>query len=267
MPAGLVLLSACAETIVESASINFYLGSKLLASHSVQQMQLDLDAHTIEIDDVEYKKRKRYQAFLFDDVLQHIFGDSYAPEDWNSISFVALDGYNAVIDRQFFGEGDAYLVFKDHDFPDWEAIPNHGDETAAPFYLIWTKEEKIPQNGYSWPWSISDIALINLANEYAETTPDSSAVSPDIFSGYTLYMRRCNSCHSLGGQGGLIGPDLNAPMNILDYRSEEMVRAFITESSKFRRGRMPDFKDLSEEQVDQLIAYLTYLKEEKNASG
>ena len=169
--------------------------------------------------------------------------------------------------RIFFGQGDAFLVFQDNDFPEWESIPNHGDETAAPYYLIWTNEDKIPKKGYSWPWAISEIALVNLAEEYTHATPDSSVQNATVFAGYKLYMRRCNSCHSLGGQGGYIGPDLNEPMNILQYRSEEMVRQFIQEPSKFRRGRMPDFKDLSATELDEIMDYLKYLKEKKVESS
>ena len=248
-------------------NIDFYFGSDLIGSYSAHDLGDKLKVHEIEINDVEYHKTKQYKAFLFDEVVSHVFTNAKTSSEWNSVSFVALDGYNAVIDRAFFGDKDSYLVFSDQEYPSWEAIPNHGEETAAPYYLIWTKAQKIPQNGYSWPWGIAEIALVDMAEEYTHATPDSSNASVEVYTGYKLYMSRCNSCHSLGGQGGYIGPDLNEPMNILEYRSEDMVRAFIQESSKFRRGRMPDFKDLEEKEVDNLIAYLHYLKNEKNSSG
>lgn len=260
----LVFLFACKEKQSEAdlKDIDFYLGSESVA---LTGDAITLDVHDLEIYDVEYHKDKSYQAFLFDDVLKAVFGQEVSSDRWNSVSFVALDGYNAVIDKDFFGQGDAFLIFHDKEYPEWEAIPDHGNETAAPYYLVWTEKEKIPQNGYSWPWGISEIALVNMAEEYTHATPDSGNVSTEVFAGYKLFMRRCNSCHSLGGQGGYIGPDLNEPMNILEYRTEEMVRMFITEPSSFRRGRMPDFKDLTSTEVDQLIGYLTYLKDEKNA--
>ena len=257
-------VSPTSNETTDLPSIEFLLGDETVSEVTVPILLSDLKSHDLEIYDVEYKKNKKYKAFLFNEVLDHLYGSDYGHQNWTSISFTAIDGYNAVIDLNFFHEPDAYLVYEDLEHPEWEKIPNHGDDTVAPFYLIWTKENKIPQNGYSWPWSITDIALVNTHEAFANASPDKEAVSDGVYFGYTLYMSRCNSCHAIEGQGGLIGPDLNFPMNILEYRQEDMVRSFIKEPSKYRRGRMPDFKDLSDEELDYLIEYLHYLKDEKN---
>lgn len=253
----ILFLFACEEG--PSPSIEFYLGESLIVSMDVSEMKERWETHKVGLYDVEYRKNKDFRAFIFNDILESIYGDDLQSADWTSISFTALDGYNAVMDLHKFDSPSSYLVFEDEGYENWEPLPDHGTETAGPFYLVWKEQEQVPKNGFSWPWGIKEIALVKLSEEYTFATPD-SLQSSLVLNGYTKYMSRCNSCHALNGQGGQIGPDLNDPMNILDYRSEEMVRAFITEPSRFRKGRMPDFKDLTTGEVDELIAYLYYIK-------
>ena len=44
-------------------------------------------------------------------------------------------------------------------------------------------------------------------------------------------------------------------MSILSYRSIDLVKAFIRQPSVYRHTRMPDHTDLSEQDLDALIAY------------
>jgi len=263
---GLFLLNiGCSEEGYPPASIEFYKGDELKKTVSLDQLLQVLQVHELKLYDVEFKKEKKYKAFLFNDVLTFVYGDQFREGNWTSVSFTATDGYKAVIDLKRFNSDDAYLVFVDMEFNDWEAIPNHGGDKPAPFYLVWTETDHIPKNGYSWPWQIAAISLVKMEDQYTVATPEKDKVSSVVYAGYKLFMSRCNSCHAISGEGGGIGPDLNMPMNILAYRSEEMVRSFIRESSRFRVSRMPDFKDLTDEEVEQLIEYLKYLKEKKSA--
>lgn len=257
-----ILAIACANDKGPSPEIQFSKGDQPDQRFSLSVLRDNLKSHEISLFDVEYKKDKTYQAFLFNDVLDFAYGDLYKDGSWSSIAFTAIDGYKAVIDMEKFKEPEAYLVFRDNEYNNWEPIPNHGDDTVAPYYLLFTNPDKIPKKGFSWPWSITDINLVVLQDQYALSTPQESAPE-EVLAGYKLFMTRCSSCHAISGEGGGIGPDLNKPQNILTYRSEDMVRSFIVESSKFRVGKMPDFKDLSSDQVDILIDYLYYLKDVK----
>lgn len=65
-------------------------------------------------------------------------------------------------------------------------------------------------------------------------------------------------------QGGNIGPDLNAPRGITDYRSESFLKEFIRSPARFRYSKMPEFSDLSDTDLDNLVQYLKFMSAENN---
>lgn len=67
----------------------------------------------------------------------------------------------------------------------------------------------------------------------------------------------------MNGQGGRIGPDLNAPKSIVTYRSPHMIKEFIKNLSKYRYTQMPDHPGLSEADLDNLLYYFSYMNEIK----
>ncbi len=64
-------------------------------------------------------------------------------------------------------------------------------------------------------------------------------------------------------QGGKVGPDLNAPQSVTEYRSPEMLKAFIRKPSQFRYTHMPDHADLSDADLDNLLDYLRHMANQR----
>lgn len=62
-------------------------------------------------------------------------------------------------------------------------------------------------------------------------------------------------------QGGKVGPDLNAPQSIVTYRPEQMIMEFISHPSVYRYTQMPDHPDLTDQDLDNLIAYFEYMNQ------
>jgi len=81
--------------------------------------------------------------------------------------------------------------------------------------------------------------------------------------GYRLFQQSCASCHSINGQGGKIGPDLNVPRSIVEYRPVDQVRAYIRNPEAFRYTSMPAHPGLSESDLDALIAYFEAMRARK----
>lgn len=79
-------------------------------------------------------------------------------------------------------------------------------------------------------------------------------LSEEAVHGKMIYQEyNCTACHQLYGLGGYMGPDLT---NVISSpnKGEAYARAFIQGGTQ----RMPNFH-LNENQVSDLIAYLTYV--------
>ena len=64
-----------------------------------------------------------------------------------------------------------------------------------------------------------------------------------------------------------MGPDLNVPLSIVEYRPALQIKAFIREPQSFRYTSMPPHPHLSEAQLDALLAYFRAMKELKRDPG
>ena len=84
------------------------------------------------------------------------------------------------------------------------------------------------------------------------------------WSGYALFQRSCASCHAINGEGGKIGPDLNVPRSIVEYRPIDQIKAYIRDPQATRYTSMPGHPGLTEGDLDALIAYLTAMSERKH---
>ena len=239
----------------------FKTDKEVILESSAHDLAKEVRPQNISLYDLHYLTNKNYLAFPFVSVLQTVYGQSISDSKELSLVFRATDGYEAVINTSRFNEGQAFLAFQDLDHSGWSALPNHGGETAGPYYLVWEDTINTAQKGFPWPWAIEEIIMVNRDLRYKAIVPDSSITNNDIDQGFDIFMSRCTSCHALDGYGGTIGPDLNSPQNILTYRTEHMVREMILHPSKYRTGKMPDFVDLKGESLDHLISYLSYLRD------
>jgi len=84
------------------------------------------------------------------------------------------------------------------------------------------------------------------------------------WAGYVTFERACSACHSINGEGGKIGPDLNIPRSIVEYRPLEQIKAYIRDPQATRYTNMPGHPDLSDADLDSLIAYFTAMSTRKH---
>ena len=91
--------------------------------------------------------------------------------------------------------------------------------------------------------------------------------SGDPYKGKILFTKSCAKCHFLYGQGGRIGPDLNVPQSIVEYRPADQIKAFVRNPRTFRYTSMPAHLHLSNEDLDALVAYFEAMKDRKRDPG
>lgn len=248
------LCSSLLMTAANAAELTFSVSAQRVKTLSLEQMSERLDPHEIRFFDPHYAKTKRYSGYKITDVLQLAYGKTWLDTAYSDVAFTALDGYKALGQMAMLKEPGGYLVFADLDRPDWEPI-GRNKANPAPFYLVWTGKKQTTKAAFPWPWQLVAIDLIRFEDQYPKIYPQGETLGSAAYLGFRIFKDRCFRCHSINQQGGKIGPDLAAPKNILHYRSELMVKAFIKQPSRFRYSQMPDHLDLSDQQLDALIAY------------
>ena len=87
--------------------------------------------------------------------------------------------------------------------------------------------------------------------------PGASRSSDAGWRGYALFQESCSACHAINGEGGTVGPELNVPRSIVEYRPLAQIRAYIRNPEATRYTSMPAHPQLSDADLDALIAYFT----------
>ena len=248
------------SNISQYPSLKFLISSEVVKDIDLSDLKENLEIHEIKFYDPMYKKDKKFEGFALKDVLQLGFGDEWMNVKYTDISFEALDGYVSVASISKLKEHGGYIVFSDLDFEDWEPV-SIKEVNPGPFYLVWTGEDQTTANEYPWPWQLSSMNLIKIEDRYSAVFPSGVSKNSSVYNGYEIFKGRCVRCHSMNGEGGKIGPDLNAPQSIVTYRNTYMIKEFIRNPSKYRHSQMPDHPDLSDQDLDNIIAYFRYKDE------
>ena len=217
-------------------------------------------ARTVQLLDPFYKRRKAFRAVPLKDLLTQAYGPSWMEDTLGELFFDALDGYRSHARVSKILEEGALVAFEDLDARDggWETIPGKNVD-PGPFRLVWAGSDQGPKSGYPWPWQLDNVKIGVLEDEYPNAVPRGVEPTSSVARGWVLFKRSCVSCHAVSGDGGTLGPDLNAPRGITRYQSRKFLRAFIRKPSSFRRTKMPDFDELSDRDLKDILAYFDHM--------
>lgn len=220
-------------------------------------------AHTpriVTIDDPNHHHRKSYLALPLLPLLVEGFGISTEEMHSRKIIMEALDGYASPVSGEVLTRAGAFLAIDDIGYDGWEPI---GDKRAdpAPLYVVWHGEDRSPER-FPWPWALTRVRIAELGDEY-EAVELPARASARARRGHELFLARCIRCHAINRAGGRVGPELNVPRNITEYRPASQIIAFIRDPQSFRYSAMPANPDLTDRQLGDLLAYLRAMKNRK----
>ncbi len=220
----------------------------------------------IAVDDPFYGRRKSFYALPASCALE--LGLGALPAPGQNLFLRAADGYVRPTSFDDLRAASAWIAFADADLtpspeaePQWEPIDRRQVD-PGPFYMVWGGAGQSDPHRYPWPYQLIEIELAPLELEYPHVVPDAAPGSP-ADRGFALFRRECIACHAINGEGGKVGPDLNVPQSIVEYRPVEQIRAYILDPASFRFSSMPSHRHLKEEDLDALIAYFRAMARRK----
>ncbi|MBW2242535.1 MAG: cytochrome c [Deltaproteobacteria bacterium] len=269
----LLLCSGIGLALEESpvVQLSFVRDGAVVSTQTLGQLRAACAERTLEIGkDPYYGVTKRFRVCPLREVLAQGFGDDAALAG-ESLLLRALDGYTRQAEAdQLLGPG-AYLAFADADRlargeQGFDPIDRRQVD-PAPFYLVWERPEQWDAHAWPWPYQLATVEIASFEERHPHTVPTGAETGSPTARGYGLFQRECAHCHAINGEGGKVGPELNVPRNITEYRPEAQLREFIRNPESFRYTSMPAHQHLTELDLDALLSYLARMAELKHDPG
>lgn len=216
--------------------------------------------------DIVFDGPKRYLGYRLRDLLGMIEGLEALRAAGAEIVFTADDGYVATMALDDALAADGVVAFRDLDAPsgaDWQTFKQGKKTTTpAPFYLVWPHQD--PDDwAYPWPYQLATIAVEPFAVRFGRAVPDGADAA--VREGFYVFKTYCLKCHSVNLAGGDLGPELNVPRSVTEYRDRAVLKDFIRDIANYRAAsKMPRFAELvTAQEVDRVLDYLAHMATQK----
>lgn len=218
-----------------------------------------LPQRTVEVDDHNARRRLRSSGVSLADVVAAAHPGARPAED-ALLVFHCADGYAA--QARWSGVAQYAPLVAFGALPE---LPRHGGGTLdpGPFYVFPTK----PTPSYAdfpWPYQVLRIEIVQAGARPVPMAPVGAPTGGAVERGFAAFKGHCLACHQVNGQGGTVGPELNVPLNVTEYWRPAPLRQLLLDPLAVRAGaKMPGFAHLGEPAIDDILAYLRYMKRHK----
>jgi len=255
----------------DDTALHFVRNGAAVRTVDLAALKAGCAVQTVTIDDPYYRRRKSFLACPLADVLRLGFGQPAAALAGESFVLRARDGYAKPASGTQLTAPGGYLAFADAerargDDPGWEPI-DRKQVDPGPFYMVWALPEQTDPEQYPWPYQLTTIEIAALDTLYPHVVPSGVAADSPARAGYDIFRAQCIACHAINREGGTVGPELNVPQSIVEYRPVDQIKAYIRNPAVFRYTSMPAHPDLTDRQLDDLVAYFTAMKTLKHDPG
>jgi mono/diheme cytochrome c family protein len=254
------------STLAHAATLEFVRDGTTVRRLDDATLTRTCGVRTIEVDDPYYEVPKRYRACPLAVVLEAGFGTPVERVEAEDVLFKALDGYVKPATPARAGEDGGFVAFGEADRSGFAPMGRKALD-PGPFYVVWTKAAQRDTHAYPWPYQLAAIELTTVAKKFPHTVPTGVASGDAAWQGFAIFRTECIACHSMNGEGGTVGPDLNVPRSIVEYRPIEQLKEYIRNPAAFRYGTMPSNEHLSAGDLDALVAYFRAMQARKHDPG
>lgn len=244
----------------KTSVLTFKRSGQDVGKRSLHELLSTITPVVVQGFDPYYQSVHRYRALPIEPVLKSLYQESEESLRTHHWLLRAADGYTVPLPGERLLEGGACIAFEDLDKPSgWDPI---GPQKAnpGPFYLVWAKPEQTSLDTHPRPWQLATLEIVTFEAAFPHTDPKVASDHPAA-RGYSIFKTYCVRCHAINREGGRVGPELNVPKSIIEYRPEEQIREYIRNPLAFRYGNMPPHPQLTKEDLDGLIAYFRVMHE------
>jgi mono/diheme cytochrome c family protein len=253
-----------ASARADDRSLAFRSHGAEVASRDLAALRGLARAETVRVFEPYERREVSFVALRFDAVLDALYGAGWREEE--ELLFTCRDGYQPTVPVARVLAHRAWLAFERAGAPvfaiDKLESGRHQQVSLAPFYLIWENlaDAQVRAEGdYGWPYQLVGVELIRARDRFPELAPPGAA-PPAAQRGFREFRIHCSRCHPLNGEGGRIGPELNAAGNPAGRRDPAWLRRWIDAPSRIAAtARMeplnPDLPD-RDAVIDAIVAYL-----------
>lgn len=252
-----------AQALDERAALTFVSGGKSVRDVTLGEMLRELPAETFTVYDPYYSREKTFRAVPISALIHKGFSGVELPLPQQEYVLRAKDGYTVPMRGSKLFEAGGYIAFADVDVPAWEPI---GPQRAnpGPFYLVWRDKGQESLETHPRPWQLASIEIARFEDVFPHTYPKGQAEGSAALRGFAIFKEHCVHCHSINREGGRVGPDLNVPKSIVEYRPLDQIKAYIRDPSSFRYGNMPAHPFLQDNDLTDITTYLSQMKDLKH---
>lgn len=261
----LALLLGCGEKAPEvpETELVFRRDGREVRRISLRELSEHAPAQIVTTDDPYYGRHKRFRAIPLEGALTYAFGQPASALARVSFVLKATDGYAVPVSGARLFEGGAFIAYDDVDIPGFAPIGPQ-NVSPAPTYLIWARSGQSNLDTHPRPWQLTTIEIAPFEALHPHTVPTGEASGSPAMVGFGVFRDHCVKCHAVNREGGRVGPELNVPQSIVEYRPEAQIRAYIRDPAVFRYGAMPPHPGLTEAEMDGLIAYFRAMASRKH---
>lgn len=224
---------------------------------------VSLESFTIAADGYYGGRPKTWRAIPLRTVLERGFGEPAAELEGRQFVLRCADGYTVPLEGKRLLEEGGYLALADAEVPGWEPVEPKRDN-PGPYFVAWRGKAQQDLEMYPRPYQLVAIEVASFETTFPRVLPDGEPAGSPAHLGLALFKEQCLRCHAINRQGGRVGPELNVPRSVIEYRDERTLRAFVKNPREFRYSAMPSHPHLTERDLDHLLAYLRAMSKRKH---